>query len=481
MVFVTVLMQVAHGLYRFSIDIPLAQIQAEKEIARAVASIRPALSESLYQFNEELSNQLLKTFSEYESVQAVWMVDEEEEGISAWLRETPEHYDHWVELTWPILYQEETIGYLIMSAQWKSAQLRARQDVWNTIGFSVLMGVIALVSLYWVAQALVAQPISRMIHFLEQLNTRKFKEEDVVPLSEIAVEAELNILKKSLEDILIQLCKYLSEKQHTMELLQGFNENLELEVTKRTKELEIAKEKAESANRSKTDFLNTMTHELRTPLNSIMGFSSILMGKELPERLHTLVERIHGSGEHLLQIINDIMDYVSLEGEALQIQAFSVVDVLQGVHQDVIHMSNKKGLEYRQYVDDTLVLKGDPKRLNTLLRHLLENAVKFTENGYVSLDARSTEGEQVQFIVSDTGVGMDAKNIANLSHAFSQHEQGLNRSNEGVGLGLAIVTRICKKWNGGITFDSSDKGTVVTVTLPAKFEATHEKAPVTMD
>ena len=467
MVLATALMQFVHGLYRFSVDIPLATAKAETELNRVVSSIQPALSESLYQYNESLADQLLKTFNSYESVQAVWLTDEENEGIGAWLREDPDHFEDWIEMQWPIKFDGELIGHLVMSVQWKNVELNARRDVWNIIGFSVLMGLIALGLLYWVAQFQVARPISKMSDFLTQLNTRVLTEKDVAPLSEMKSEAEIALLNQSLHEILIQLCQYLQEKNQTMELLQSFNENLELEVKKRTEELEIAKDKAESASRSKTDFLNSMTHELRTPLNSIMGFSSILIGQELPDKLAKLVKNIHGSGDQLLRLINDIIDFVSLESNPLQVQAFSVFDVLQSVGHEASEIAFKKGLEFQQFTNDQIVMKGDPKRLAMALRHLLNNAIKFTIDGSVSIECKTEEQDKVCFVVTDTGVGIDTQKIDVLSRAFSQYEQGLDRSQEGVGLGLAIVDRVCRKWQGTLNFSApKEGGTIVTLILP---------------
>ena len=475
MVCATALLQLGHGLYRYSVDIPLAQAKGIEELNKVVSSIQPALSESLYQYNESLADQLLKTFKSYESVQAVWLTDEENEGIGAWLRDDPIHYEEWEERKWPIEFEGELIGHLVMSVQWRSARIQAEKEVWNIIGFSILMGIISLILLYWVAQFLVAHPISKMSDFLTHLNTRKMHEADISPLSEVRTQAELHLLQSSLNDILLQLCQYLEEKHKTMELLQGFNESLELEVKKRTEELLVAKDKAESASRSKTDFLNTMTHELRTPLNSIMGFSSILIGQDLPERLQKLTKNIHTSGDQLLRLINDIIDYVSLESTQLQVQVFSVFDVLQSVNQEASEEAFNKGLEFQQFVNDQIVMKGDPKRLAMVLRHLLNNAVKFTETGSVTIECKMEGEDKVLISVTDTGIGIDTDNVKALSHAFSQSEQGLDRSKEGVGLGLAIVERVISKWLGTLSFANPEEGgTEVRVLLPLELDASQQ-------
>lgn len=466
------LLQLAHGLYRYSTDIPQAEQNARLAIDRVVHSIQPALSESLYQYNENLAQQILKTFQTYPSVLDVKLVDDESQPFGSWSRLQSDtgsmpSLDEVEQISWPITYEEQTVGYLLMDVQWDSAKLAAQQAVWDIIGFSILMGMMAMGILYWIAQVMVANPIAKMSQFLSQLNPRQLSEQDIQPLSEIASQAELYNLKQSLHEILNQLHRHLADKQKTMELLQGYNENLEYEVTKRTSELEIAKNKAESANQSKTDFLNTMTHELRTPLNSIIGFSSILAGQELPERLLKLSKNIHNSGQQLLELINDIIDYISLESNPLQVQVFSVFDVIQSVNQEVQAAAKAKGLQYSSIENSETIMKGDPKRLSMVLRHLLNNAIKFTQTGSVWFSIDLIDQANIVFVVRDSGVGMDVDNIEFLTNAFNQHEQGLDRTSEGVGLGLAIVNRVCQKWQGQLTFVSPEGGgTEVRLTLP---------------
>lgn len=472
MLVASALLQLAHGLYRYSTDIPQAEQNARLAIDRVVHSIQPALSESLYQYNENLAQQILKTFQTYPSVLDVKLVDDESQPFGSWSRLQSDtgsmpSLDEVEQISWPITYEEQTVGYLLMDVQWDSAKLAAQQAVWDIIGFSILMGMMAMGILYWIAQVMVANPIAKMSQFLSQLNPRQLSEQDIQPLSEIASQAELYNLKQSLHEILNQLHRHLADKQKTMELLQGYNENLEYEVTKRTSELEIAKNKAESANQSKTDFLNTMTHELRTPLNSIIGFSSILAGQELPERLLKLSKNIHNSGQQLLELINDIIDYISLESNPLQVQVFSVFDVIQSVNQEVQAAAKAKGLQYSSIENSETIMKGDPKRLSMVLRHLLNNAIKFTQTGSVWFSIDLIDQANIVFVVRDSGVGMDMDNIEFLTNAFNQHEQGLDRTSEGVGLGLAIVNRVCQKWQGQLTFVSPEGGgTEVRLTLP---------------
>jgi len=467
MLLVTISIQLLNGVYHYHTDLAKAQSKAEDELQRVVQSIYPALAESLFQYNERLSDQLLRTFDVYPSVQAVWLLDDQDEGVGAWIRSNTGYYEEWVELDWPISYDGHPIGRLAMAVQWGDVKHQAQNQIIENILSDLVMGFISLILLYWVAQWLITHPIVQLQRYLSSLNPRHLDQQDVEPLRRVWTHAELTELKQALIQILEALSNTLSDKANTMEILQRFNQSLDQQVNERTRELAAAKEKAENANRSKTDFMNTMTHELRTPLNSIMGFSSILRGKELPDRLAKLVDNIHQSGDHLLTLINDIIDFVGLEGKPLNSQIFSVVDVVQAAVVELKEEATAKGLDLKVDVDTRLVLEGDPKRMNLMLRHLLGNAIKFTESGFVSIRAEGRSKEYCDVVVVDSGVGIDIEQATALKESFVQLDQGLNRKKEGVGLGLAVIDRIVRKWNGHWQFVLPEQGgTEVQVRLP---------------
>ena len=293
------------------------------------------------------------------------------------------------------------------------------------------------------------------------------KPDDIERLDDIKANAEVLVLKNSLKKILLELSENLAENKRTHDLLKEFSEELESKVKKRTDELAISTEKAERANQAKTDLMNTMTHELRTPLNSIMGFSSILKGQELPDKLAGLVDQVHGSGGQLLQLINDIIDYVDLESKPLMEQRFSLFDVVNSVFMECKLEAVNNSLKLSQNVDQSLILKGDPKRLSMALRHVVGNAIKFTEKGCVEIEAFKDEQDCICLTVTDTGPGIDLSRITDLSESFVQMDQSLARTKEGVGLGLAIVDRVCRKWGAELDFSHIEPhGTKVTIKLP---------------
>ena len=469
MVLVTVLMQFGHAIYRLSSDIPQAKQAGLQEINKVVGSLRPALSEALFQYNESVSGEVLKTFNAYPAVLGVWLLDEDEVQVHRWIRENSPEQKPWLTKQWVLSYRNKNIGFLRMALDDQNMIVQAKENILAHIGFSSLMGAVTLLLLYWVVQHQVAKPIIDLANIVGSINTVELAQQDVQSLDNIKAKAEVETLKLSIKAILEQLAQNLTDKKNTMVLLQQFNQDLEARVLTRTKELNIEKEKAEIASRSKTEFMNNMTHELRTPLNSIMGFSNILKSQPgMPEKWQGMVNHIHGSGTQLLTLISDIIDFVELDSRQLNVQLFSLYDVISATAHGFKKAAEHKNLSFEVKVDNSAIMYGDPKRLGVALRHLLDNAIKFTEQGSVVIECQILGDNQINICVRDTGQGINLADINNLNQSFVQAEQGLNRSKEGVGLGLAIVERICGKWGGKLHFGNlAPQGTEVIMQLPS--------------
>ncbi len=471
MVMITVLLQVGHGIYRFSMDIPQARQADLNDVNKMVASLSPALSAALYQYNETLSAEILKTFEGHSSAQAVWLLDDHDEGVSAWLRIESSDPQHWQEYRWPLYYQEQLMGYLIMVLDVNAAVLVASEIIWQQILISMLMGLMALVLMYWVVQHQVASPINELAFIVEDLTSRELQQEDLEILGQLKVNSELGVLRHAIKSMLSQLTSDLADKKQIMHILQEFNEQLEEKVEERTAELILAKDKAEVASRSKTDFLNSMTHEFRTPLNSILGFSALLKKQNLNEKNNMLINNVSEAGQQLLVLINDIFNFVDLDDKELERQKFAVYDVLNTAflfaEKELKRINRNNDFTVLLEADKNTILKGDAQRLALSLRHILDNAIKFSQQGEIKIQCDVMPDESITIKVFDNGNGIDHTNLEALNQPFVQAEQGLDRSNEGTGLGLAIVQRICLKWGGVLKFEKNiPQGTVVVLNLP---------------
>ncbi|MGM0597583.1 MAG: PAS domain S-box protein [Myxococcota bacterium] len=241
------------------------------------------------------------------------------------------------------------------------------------------------------------------------------------------------------------------------------------------RQLEEAKQRAESASKAKSEFLANMSHEIRTPMNAILGFSEVLMNKTNDEEKKSHLEAILSSGRTLLSLINDILDLSKIEAGKMQIN-YEPVE-LPVLIEDIEHIFEKKlkekDLALKIDIDSELptVLLLDEMRIRQILFNLVGNAIKFTDRGYIKIivHARETEADcyELILIVKDTGVGIPRKQQKLIFNAFQQQDGQDTRRYEGSGLGLSITKKLVEKMKGKIKLDSRiGQGSCFEIILP---------------
>ncbi len=273
----------------------------------------------------------------------------------------------------------------------------------------------------------------------------------------------------------VNLARIAIERTQGQETLRRSNETLEAKVAERTSELQQANARLDRVSRLKDEFLANMSHELRTPLNSILGLSETLieqLADTVTPRQAKSLTTISTSGQHLLALINDILDLSKIEAGMLELMP-SVVpmqDFCDSCLAFVRTQAMAKHLSVDVSIDPRLSeFEADQRRFKQVLVNLLSNAVKFTPaGGRIGLDVDAPEGEDVvRFAVWDTGVGIAATDFPRLFLSFSQLDSGLSRAEQGTGLGLALVAKLVELHGGSVSLQSEPgQGSRFTVTLP---------------
>jgi signal transduction histidine kinase/CheY-like chemotaxis protein len=286
----------------------------------------------------------------------------------------------------------------------------------------------------------------------------------------------VEVNRRPIENGFVATYRDVTDEKRLEALLRSTNEELEKRVEERTSELNNqlreteraeaemreAKSRAEHADRAKSDFLARMSHEIRTPLNGVIGLNRILADTGLTERQADIVAKVRSSSDALLNIVNDVLDFAKIEAGQLEIEEipFKLGDILERVTSIAAPRAEEKNLSFEVISDgaEDMQFLGDPFHIGQILTNFCGNAVKFTDTGYVRLTvtpAPEQDGvRQVQFSVSDSGIGMGQDVADRIFIPFHQADASTTRRFGGTGLGLAISRDLAHSMNGEVRVES---------------------------
>jgi signal transduction histidine kinase/ActR/RegA family two-component response regulator len=370
----------------------------------------------------------------------------------------------------------EPVGTLFLQSDMRQWSLRAKRYANILIIFVLVSGLFALF-VSSKLQGLISKPI---LHLEDTMRTVSSNKNYAVRAVKTYSD-EIGRLIDGFNTMLSEIQQRDTVLQSTNGELKTRTKELEEEVFQRKQaqeELLNAKHAAEEANRAKSTFLANMSHELRTPLNAIIGYSEMLeeetrdLGRV--ENVQDL-KKIQAAGKHLLSLINDVLDLSKIEAGkmGLHLETFDVPQVIEEMVITLQPAAAKNANSIHVHVAENVsAMKADLTKVRQILFNLLSNACKFTDHGAISVDVdqiKVQDREWIQFKVSDTGIGISAKQKENLFHEFAQADTSIARKYGGTGLGLAITHRFVQLMKGQISVESEpDQGATFTVQLPAQ-------------
>jgi len=334
----------------------------------------------------------------------------------------------------------------------------------------VLLGILSLLVeiliLMFIMRRQISSPLGHLMDATEAIAKGNFN-------------TKLDINRKDELGRLAYLFNRMSDQlQDSFNKLAKTNEDLEIRVDMRTKQLKEAKEQAEEANKTKSAFLANMSHELRTPLNAIIGYSEMLQeeAEEIGEAGFIKdLKKIQGAGKHLLELINDVLDLSKIEAGRmdLYLESFEVIPALDEIIATIQPLIEKNSNTIQSnFAPNLSFIYADVTKVRQSLFNLVSNASKFTQNGTITISVnRYQENNQdwFAFQVQDTGIGMTPEQLSKLFKEFSQADASTTRKYGGTGLGLVITQRFTQMMGGDITVDSEfGIGTTFTIKLPAQ-------------
>ncbi|TCV99215.1 two-component sensor histidine kinase BarA [Biostraticola tofi] len=369
----------------------------------------------------------------------------------------------------PGISQRAAMGYIAIELDLDSVRLQQYKEAFLSTLLLLLCLCIAVLFAYRLMRD-VTGPIRNMVSTVDRIRRGQLDSR-----VEGFMLGELDMLKNGINSMAMSLTAYHEEMQQSIDqATSDLRETLE-QMEIQNVELDLAKKRAQEAVRIKSEFLANMSHELRTPLNGVIGFTRQTLKTPLSPTQRDYLQTIERSGNHLLSIINDVLDFSKLEAGKLLLETipFALRANLDEVVVLLAHTAHEKGLEVTLNVQHEVpeYVIGDPLRLQQVMTNLLGNAIKFTENGNIDIRVEKRDDHYDQIMlevqIQDTGIGISALQQSQLFQAFRQADASITRRHGGTGLGLIITQKLVKEMGGDINFHSQiNQGSTFRFSIP---------------
>jgi len=421
-----------------------AEVALEEKIETIADVHSHAVAHPLWTVDVDGIIRSIQTLALFPEISCVEVLELSENNNYQWPEQCKDSYRVEKLLSKALMFKQQKIGQLNLYYSKNPLLAALQRELMVSALFFLFLVCVGGVVAYAALQLIVERPVRKLIRSIET-----FEKEGI---------------RKSVD---------WSSQDELGSVINAYN-SMSQQVEDNTNELIVAREQAESAAHTKSRFLANMSHELRTPLNAVIGITEMLR-EEVDEADAEPYDRIAGSGRHLLNLIDEILDFSKLEAGKMQlaIGEMSILDLLDDVCATAQPLADKRGNTLiRNYTGEPATIMTDAFRLRQIIINLLSNACKFTEYGTITLTARPSHSDTysgVFFSVHDTGIGIPEERIDLLFKEFSQADTSTTREYGGTGLGLAISDRLCKLLGGEINVVSEPgQGSEFSFILPIK-------------
>lgn len=363
---------------------------------------------------------------------------------------------------------DDILGWLSIDIDTQDLIIKQYQMYLVTI-FITLLGLLVSLSIHYFLSKRIYLPIARLRRSMKQILRNEFETQ-----IKTSSKGELGTIERGCIHLQKNYLNMVNEMNQYIEIATtDLQKNLEF-LEEKNIELSLDKKKAEEKNQQKSAFIANMSHEIRTPMNGVLGFTNVLLETNLSTMQEDYVKTIKSSAQDLLIIINDILDFSKMDAGKLQLDCIPLdiracVDEVLALQTPNAH---KKGLDLIPItnIDVPKTVLGDPLRIKQIISNLVNNAIKFTDHGYVliqtKIESETEKNYSLSISISDTGLGIPFEDQTNLFNAFNQADTSIARKFGGSGLGLIICKKLTEHMNGKITFVSeAHKGSTFKVYL----------------